>query len=213
MFERFTERARQAMVRAGDEARGLGHHAIGTEHILLGLLGDDEGHAGRALDHLGITAERVRARVVAAAGSGPAVVPGQIPFTAQGRKALSLALSEAVKLGHDHIGTEHLLLAIAGADESLAAGILLELDVDRATIGRTVMREIALGRSRASIHEHLDRMASGEELISRVAARRLVWDTIRRHDPHAEAELGPAAWQAMLEEILDASPEVEPAAR
>src|SRR4249919_3422488 len=110
MFERFTERARQVVVLAQEEARTLKHNYIGTEHILLGLLREEEGLAARVLESLDITVERVRSQVVRIVGSGEEVTSGQIPFTPRAKKVLELALREALSLGHNYIGTAHILL-------------------------------------------------------------------------------------------------------
>ena len=112
MFERFTERARQVVVLAQDEARALKHNYIGTEHILLGLLREEEGLAARVLDSLDITVEDVRANVARIVGQGEEVTTGQIPFTPRAKKVLELALREALSLGHNYIGTEHILLGL-----------------------------------------------------------------------------------------------------
>src|SRR5437870_1371817 len=114
MFERFTERARQVVVLAQEEARTLKHNYIGTEHILLGLLREEEGLAARVLESLDITVERVRAQVVRIVGSGEEVTSGQIPFTPRAKKVLELALREALSLGHNYSGTEHILLGLVG---------------------------------------------------------------------------------------------------
>src|ERR671914_594901 len=108
MFERFTERARQVVVLAQEEARTLKHNYIGTEHILLGLLREEEGLAARVLESLDITVERVRAQVVRIVGSGEEVTSGQIPFTPRAKKVLELALREALSLGHNYIGSENI---------------------------------------------------------------------------------------------------------
>src|SRR5437870_9781807 len=130
MFERFTERARQVVVLAQEEARTLKHNYIGTEHILLGLLREEEGLAAHVLESLDITVERVRAQVVRIVGPGDEVTPGQIPFTPRAKKVLELALREALSLGDNYIGTEHLLLGLARENEGVAARILLGVDVD-----------------------------------------------------------------------------------
>src|SRR5436309_2690315 len=126
MFERFTERARQVVVLAQEEARTLKHNYIGTEHILLGLLREEEGLAARVLESLDITVERVRAQVVRIVGSGEEVTSGQIPFTPRAKKVLELALREALSLGHNYIGTEHILLGLVRENEGVAARILLD---------------------------------------------------------------------------------------
>jgi ATP-dependent Clp protease ATP-binding subunit ClpA len=110
MFERFTERARQVVVLAQDESRMLKHNYIGTEHILLGLLREEHGQAARVLGSLGITVEEVRAQVVRIVGLGDEPTEANIPFTPRAKKVLELALREALSLGHDYIGTEHILL-------------------------------------------------------------------------------------------------------
>ena len=119
MFERFTERARQVVVLAQEEARILKHNYIGTEHILLGLLREKEGLAARVLESLDITVERVRAQVVRIVGSGEEVTSGQIPFTPRAKKVLELALREALSLGHNYIGTEHILLGLVRENEGV----------------------------------------------------------------------------------------------
>ena len=119
MFERFTERARQVVVLAQEEARTLKHNYIGTEHILLGLLREEEGLAARVLESLDITVERVRAQVVRIVGSGEEVTSGQIPFTPRAKKVLELALREALSLGHNYIGTEHILLGLVRENDHL----------------------------------------------------------------------------------------------
>src|SRR6187551_3695174 len=131
MFERFTERARQVVVLAQEEARTLKHNYIGTEHILLGLLREEEGLAARVLESLDITVERVRAQVVRIVGSGEEVTSGQIPFTPRAKKVLELALREALSLGHNYIGTEHILLGLVRENEGVAARILLDFDADK----------------------------------------------------------------------------------
>src|SRR6195256_972471 len=119
MFERFTERARQVVVLAQEEARTLKHNYIGTEHILLGLLREEEGLAARVLESLDITVERVRAQVVRIVGSGEEVTSGQIPFTPRAKKVLELALREALSLGHNYIGTERILLGFDADSEKI----------------------------------------------------------------------------------------------
>src|SRR6266498_998156 len=126
MFERFTERARQVVVFAQDEARTLKHDYIGTEHLLLGLLREEEGLAARLLDSFEMTIEEARAQVARIVGRGETVTTGQIPFTPRAKKALEGALNEAVALGHNYIGTEHILLGIARVREGVAARILLD---------------------------------------------------------------------------------------
>jgi ATP-dependent Clp protease ATP-binding subunit ClpC len=141
VFERFTEGARQVVVLAQDEARLLRHNYIGTEHILLGLLRENEGIAARVLESLDITFEEMRAQVARIIGQGDEVTTttGQIPFTPRSKKVLELALREALSLGHNYIGTEHLLLALAREGDGVAARILLDFDASPRTIAREVL--------------------------------------------------------------------------
>src|SRR5271167_4083963 len=143
MFERFTERARQVVVLAQEEARTLKHNYIGTEHILLGLLREEEGLAARVLESLEITVERVRGQVVRIVGSGEEVTSGQIPFTPRAKKVLELALREALSLGHNYIGTEHILLGLVRENEGVAARILLDFDADSEKIRNEVIRMLS----------------------------------------------------------------------
>src|SRR5437764_11503972 len=143
MFERFTERARQVIVLAQDETRTLKHNYIGTEHILLGLLREEEGLAARVLDTLDITVEEVRAQVARIVGQGDEVTSGQIPFTPRAKKVLELALREALSLGHNYIGTEHILLGLVRANEGVAARILLDFDADSEKIRNEVIRMLS----------------------------------------------------------------------
>ena len=145
MFERFTERARQVVVLAQEEARTLKHNYIGTEHILLGLLREEEGLAARVLESLDITVERVRAQVVRIVGSGEEVTSGQIPFTPRAKKVLELALREALSLGHNYIGTEHVLLGMVRENEGVATRIMLDFGADAERIRNEVIRMLAGG--------------------------------------------------------------------
>jgi ATP-dependent Clp protease ATP-binding subunit ClpC len=130
VFERFTERARQVVVFAQDEARSLKHNYIGTEHLLLGLLREEEGLAARFLLSAGITHEHVRNQVSRIVGQGDEITNGQIPFTPRGKRVLELSLREAKSLGHQYIGTEHILLGIVRENEGVAARILLDFGWD-----------------------------------------------------------------------------------
>jgi ATP-dependent Clp protease ATP-binding subunit ClpC len=144
MFERFTERARQVVVLAQDEARVLRHNYIGTEHLLLGLLREEEGLAARVLGELGVELEAVRAQVVRVVGEGDEIATGQIPFTPRAKKVLELSLRESRALGHQYIGTEHILLGLVRENDGVAARLLLELGVDADTI-REAIGSLLLG--------------------------------------------------------------------
>jgi ATP-dependent Clp protease ATP-binding subunit ClpA len=130
VFERFTEQARRVVVLAQEEARGLNHNYIGTEHILLGLLREEAGLAARVLESLGVTLVRVREHVVRIVGSGEEETPGQIPFTPRAKKVLELSLREALSLRHNYIGSEHVLLGLVRENEGVAGQILLDFDAD-----------------------------------------------------------------------------------
>ena len=140
MFERFTERARQVVVLAQDESRTLGHDYIGTEHILLGLLREQEGLAAHVLESLDLTTEEVRAQVVSIVGQGEAAATGQIPFTPHAKETLEFSLREALALGHDWIGTEHVLLGLVRVTDGVAARILLDFGADADTVRNEVIR-------------------------------------------------------------------------
>src|SRR5947209_6674695 len=143
MFERFTERARQVVVLAQEEARTLKHNYIGTEHILLGLLREEEGLAARVLESLDITVEEVRAQVARIVGQGGEVTTGQMPVTPRAKKVLELALPDALSLGHNYIGTEHILLGLVRENEGVAARILLDFDADAEKIRNEIIRMLS----------------------------------------------------------------------
>jgi ATP-dependent Clp protease ATP-binding subunit ClpC len=130
MFERFTERARRVVVLAQEEARMLNHNYIGTEHILLGLAREGEGVAARALESLGISLEAVRQQVEEIIGRGQEAPSGHIPFTPRAKKVLELSLREAQQLGHNYIGTEHILLGLIREGSGVAAQVLVKLGAD-----------------------------------------------------------------------------------
>ena len=143
VFERFTDRARRAVVRAQEEARTLNHDFIGTEHILLGLVGEGHGVAAKALESLGISLETVRQRVEDAVPPGQYSRPGHIPFTPRAKKVLELSLSEAKLLGHRYVGTEHLLLGLLREGEGVAAQVLGALGADLDGIRERVIQLLA----------------------------------------------------------------------
>ena len=143
MFERFTERARQVVVLAQEEARDLKHNYIGTEHLLLGLLREGDGVAARVLSALEVSLEDVRGEIMRIVGEGEHETQGQIPFTPRAKKVLELALREALSLGHNYIGTEHILLGLVRESEGVAARILSDLDADADRIRQEVMRVLS----------------------------------------------------------------------
>lgn len=145
MFERFTERARQVVVLAQREARMLKHDHIDGEHILLGLLGEEEGIAAYVLGGLGLNVEKVRCGVVEIVGFGSEVTSGQIPFTPRAKKVLERASREALSLSHRYIGTEHILLALVRENEGIAARILLDGGANSATVRSEVIQALVGG--------------------------------------------------------------------
>jgi ATP-dependent Clp protease ATP-binding subunit ClpC len=144
MFERFSERAREVVVEAQQEARALKHNYIGTEHILLGLLRETDGVSPQVLNTLGISLEQVRTQVVRIVGQGDEVAAGQIPFTPRAKRVLELSLREALSLGHNYIGSEHILLGIARENNGVAARILLDYGADADKLRDEVIRELGV---------------------------------------------------------------------
>src|SRR5687767_13182364 len=140
MFERFTDRARRVVVLAQEEARMLNHNYIGTEHILLGLVHEGEGVAANALESLGISLESVRSGVEEIIGQGQTAPTGHIPFTPRAKKVLELALREALQLGHNYIGTEHILLGLIREGEGVAAQVLQKLGADLNRVRQQVIQ-------------------------------------------------------------------------
>ena len=140
MFERFTDRARRVVVLAQEEARMLNHNYIGTEHILLGLIHEGEGVAAKALESLGISLESVRGQVEEIIGQGQQAPSGHIPFTPRAKKVLELSLREALQLGHNYIGTEHILLGLIREGEGVAAQVLVKLGADLNRVRNTVIQ-------------------------------------------------------------------------
>ena len=143
MFERFTDRARRVVVLAQDEARGLKHNYIGTEHLLLGLISEGEGVAAKALETMEIKGEAVRASVIDIIGEGEKPVEGHIPFTPRAKRVFELSLREALQLGHNYIGTEHLLLGLLKEGEGVAAQVLTKQGADLAQVRQTVIQMLS----------------------------------------------------------------------
>ena len=149
MFERFTDRARRVVVLAQDEARSLNHNYIGTEHLLLGLITECEGVAAKALESLDINKDAVRAAVIDIIGEGEKPVEGHIPFTPRAKRVFELSLREALQLGHNYIGTEHLLLGLLKEGEGVASQVLIKLGADLGKVRQTVI-ELLSGYQRNS---------------------------------------------------------------
>jgi ATP-dependent Clp protease ATP-binding subunit ClpA len=164
MFERFTDRARRVVVLAQEEARLLNHNYIGTEHILLGLIHEGEGVAAKALEGLGISLEAVRAQVEEIIGQGQSAPTGHIPFTPRAKKVLELSLREALQLGHNYIGTEHILLGVIREGEGVAAQALAAVGVDHAEVREEVVWLLTGEGEQAAPRTRLVRMTVPEDL-------------------------------------------------
>jgi hypothetical protein len=143
MFERFTDRARRVVVLAQEEARLLNHDYIGTEHILLGLVHEQQGVAARALTELGVSLEAVRAEVRQTIGQGKSPPAGHIPFTSRAKKVLELSLREALQLGHNYIGTEHILLGLLREGQGIGAQVLVKLGADQERVRQQVVQVLS----------------------------------------------------------------------
>ena len=143
MFERFSDRARRVVVAAQEEARGLGHDYLGTEHLLLGLISEGGGVGAKALESLGIGADGLRERVVAIVGTGQHAIKAHIPFTPQAKQVLRLSLSEALRFGHNYIGTEHVLLGLIQEKDGVAAQVLADAGADLQGVRAEVVRLLA----------------------------------------------------------------------
>jgi ATP-dependent Clp protease ATP-binding subunit ClpC len=143
MFERFTDRARRVVVLAQEEARILNHNYIGTEHILLGLIREGEGVAAKALESLGISLDAVRQQIQEIIGRGQEAPSGHIPFTPRAKKVLELSLREALQLGHEYIGTEHILLGLIREGDGVATQVLVHLGADLNLMRHQVIQVLA----------------------------------------------------------------------
>jgi ATP-dependent Clp protease ATP-binding subunit ClpA len=183
VFERFTERAREVVVFAQDEARRLGHDYIGTEHLLLGLLREEEGLAARVLEEFEVTVEEVRAQVDRLVGRGSQAATGQIPFTPRAKRVLELSLREAIALDDNYIGTEHVLLGLARERDSIAMQILRDFDVDSKQIQTELIRALAGSRRPA---EPPPRQPSDDDPDER--------ERIRREEAHENRDFERAAY-------------------
>jgi ATP-dependent Clp protease ATP-binding subunit ClpC len=140
VFERFTDRARRVVVLAQEEAQMLNHNYIGTEHLLLGLVHEGEGVAAKAMESMGISLEAIRSQVEEIIGQGQAAPTGHIPFTPRAKKVLELSLREALQLGHNYIGTEHILLGLIREGEGVAAQVLQKLGADLNRVRQQVIQ-------------------------------------------------------------------------
>ncbi|WP_281898007.1 Clp protease N-terminal domain-containing protein, partial [Phytohabitans aurantiacus] len=160
MFERFTDRSRRVIVLAQEEARMANHHYIGTEHILLGLVHEGEGVAAKALQSLGVSLEGVRQQVEEIIGQGQQGPGGHVPFTPRAKKVLELSLRESLQLGHNYIGTEHILLGLLREGEGVAAQVLVKLGADRARVRQQVIQLLSGHPSVTPVEETVPAVSS-----------------------------------------------------
>jgi ATP-dependent Clp protease ATP-binding subunit ClpA len=167
MFERFTDRARRVVVLAQEEARLLNHNYVGTEHLLLGLIHEGEGVAAMALESLGISLQAVRAEVEEIIGRGQRTPSGHIPFTPRAKKVLELSLREAKQLGHNYIGTEHILLGLIREGEGVAAQVLVKLAADLSRAREQVIGLLSgdAGTEEAAARTRLVRLTVPDDLL------------------------------------------------
>ena len=170
MFERFTDRARRVVVLAQEEAKMLNHNYIGTEHILLGLIHEGEGVAAKALESLGVSLDAVRERVQDIIGQGQQQPTGHIPFTPRAKKVLELSLREALQLGHNYIGTEHILLGLIREGEGVAAQVLVQLGADLNKVRQQVIQLLSgyQGKEPAAVgasHESTSQSQGGSQVL------------------------------------------------
>src|SRR6478735_7995421 len=167
MFERFTDRARRVVVLAQEEAKMLNHNYIGTEHILLGLIHEGEGVAAKALESLGISLDAVREQVQDIIGQGQQQPTGHIPFTPRAKKVLELSLREALQLGHNYIGTEHILLGLIREGEGVAAQVLVKLGADLNRVRQQVIQLLSgyQGKEQVQVGANEQQQAQGGSQI------------------------------------------------
>ncbi|MFC9892868.1 ATP-dependent Clp protease ATP-binding subunit [Nocardia sp. NPDC127579] len=195
MFERFTDRARRVVVLAQEEARMLNHNYIGTEHILLGLIHEGEGVAAKSLESLGISLEGVRSQVEEIIGQGQQAPSGHIPFTPRAKKVLELSLREALQLGHNYIGTEHILLGLIREGEGVAAQVLVKLGADLNRVRQQVIQLL-------SGYQGKEPVESGPRGETGTPSTSLVLDQFGRN-------LTQAALEGKLDPVIGRSKEIE----
>ena len=171
VFERYTDRARRVVVLAQEEARMLNHNYIGTEHILLGLIHEGEGVAAKALESLGISLQAVRQQVQDIIGRGQQAPSGHIAFTPRANTVLELASQEALQLGHNYIGTEHILLGLIREGEGVAAQILVKLGADLNRVRQQVIQLLHGYHGKEPAGEGVAHDCNDFELASRTQAR------------------------------------------
>jgi hypothetical protein len=200
MFEKFTDRARRVVVLAQEEARRLNHNYIGTEHIFLGLIAENDGVAARALRALGVSLDQARREVEHIIGIGTDLPEGNIPFTPRAKKVLEMSLREAMQLGHAYIGTEHLLLGLVREGEGVGAQVLVKLGADFESVRRMVIAILSGGPPKveqvgdfpASARAGVSRAQPTSPYVAPVAERRCSF-CLRSEDRVGRLVRGPSA--------------------
>jgi ATP-dependent Clp protease ATP-binding subunit ClpC len=187
MFERFTDRARNVVVLAQEEARMLNHNYIGTEHILLGLIHESQGLAAKALEATGISLEPARQRVEEIVGPGQRAPSGHIPFTPRAKKILELSLREALQLSHNYIGTEHILLGLIREGEGVATQVLVDLGADLNGIRQQVIQLQADNPMTEEMPRAARARASARAEAARADAAQAQAEVVRAEAARAEA--------------------------
>ena len=203
MFERFTDRARRVVVLAQEEARMLNHNYIGTEHILLGLIHEGEGVAAKALESLGISLEAVRQQVEEIIGQGQQAPSGHIPFTPRAKKVLELSLREALQLGHNYIGTEHILLGLIREGEGVAAQVLVRLGADLNRVRQQVIQLLHGYQGKEPAHPELWSRAVGGSERRQLAALQARVSAIESRLPVIEQRVGTGPDTGDLDRQID----------
>jgi ATP-dependent Clp protease ATP-binding subunit ClpC len=198
MFERFTDRARRVVVLAQDEARMLNHGYVGTEHILLGLIHEGEGVAAKALESLGISLQVVRAQIEEIIGRGQQAPSGQIPFTPRAKKVMELSLRESLQLGHNYIGTEHILLGLIREGDGVAAQVLVKLGADLNRVRQQVIQLLHGHRGKEPLTTGT---AAGEHTLASGVQTRL--DAVESRLADVERRVGAGPDTTDLDEQID----------
>jgi ATP-dependent Clp protease ATP-binding subunit ClpC len=190
MFERFTDRARRVVVLAQEEARLLKHNYIGTEHLLLGLMREEQGLAAQILATQGLGLDVVQQKVSATVGPGESAPSGHIPFTRRAKKVMELALREALLLSHDYIGTEHILLGLIAEGNGVAISVLTDLGVDPDQVRSDVIRALPEVRSAIDNVGLARARRSGSLPVTQLAQLRSRVDELDARLTAIEAEAG-----------------------
>ncbi|RJP30841.1 MAG: ATP-dependent Clp protease ATP-binding subunit [Actinobacteria bacterium] len=183
MFQRFSDRARRVVVLAQEEARMLNHNYIGTEHLLLGLIQEGEGVAAKALESMGISLEAVRSQVEEIIGRGSSAPTGHIPFTPRAKKVLELSLREALQLGHNYIGTEHILLGLIREGEGVAAQVLTKLGADLDRVRNQVVQLLTGAAGTKEVAQAGEAPAQGNLLLDQFGRNLTQLATQNKLDP------------------------------